>query len=247
MNSSKSIIKKKNSPYGRNKYLPNIKPFTPDYKMFEQAVKAREIRVTRQKEKDNWIKEIIKAHNSKYNSRNNAASLKYANLIRNYHKSLIKSTLLPKPPNDSSDFSVFYSDVFVIMTWPSKYGNTNSMGTQVYNAEAFCTYNKKLKAYEIINIYISDETYPGVSNIFKMNHKWDISDRRTKLQLPRPCQSSANFLNPMIINLTGKVSGGFQSLYIDSGCINALGQKKANYTPMEVYFIKDLETFSKKN
>ena len=244
-NSSKSTIKEKISPYGRNKSLPNIKPFTPNYNMFRQAVEARKIRKTQEKkESDKWIKDYIKAHNSKYNSRNNAASLKYANLIRNYHKSLIKSTLLPKPGNASTS-EEFYSDVVVIVKWPSFYGKTNSMGTQVYNAKAYYSYNKKLKLYEIFNIFITDENYTYEKNIFKKNHKWDISDRRTKLQLSRPCQSSSNFLYPMIINFNGKISGGFQSLYIDSECINRLGQRKANY-PIEVYFIEDLEYFARK-
>ena len=242
-----TTIKEKTSPYGAEKYMPDIKPFTPDYKMLEEALKSRKTTITLQKETDNWIENAITAHNSKYNSRNNAASLEYANLIRNYHKSLSKSTLLHLYIDEES--TGFGSDVFVIMTYPSINGNgtLNSMGTQVYTANAFYSYNKKLKAYEIFNIYISDETYPESHNIFKMNHLWDISDRRTKLQDSRPCQSSAYFLDPMLINLNGMTTGGFQSLYIDSECINAVGQKKPNNTPIEVYFIKDLENFIKKS
>ena len=237
-NSSKSTIKEKTSPYGRNKSLPNIKPFTPNYIMFRQAVEARKIRKTQEKkESDKWIKDLIKAHNSKYNSRNNAASLKYANLIRNYHKSF-ESTLLPPPSSLEKSSKVRNSDVVVIVKWPSSYGKTNSMGTQVYDAKAYYSYNKKLKLYEIFHILIMDESYPYQKKIFKKNNKWDILDKRSKLQLPRPCQSSSNFLSPMIINLNGKISGAFQEFRLDSLC----GQAKFNY-PMEVYFLKDLETF----
>lgn len=44
MNSSKSTIKKKNSPYGRKTYTPNIKPFKPNLNQLNNVLKARQKR-----------------------------------------------------------------------------------------------------------------------------------------------------------------------------------------------------------
>lgn len=44
MNSSKSTIKKKNSPYGRKTYTPNIKPFSPNLNQLNNILKARQKR-----------------------------------------------------------------------------------------------------------------------------------------------------------------------------------------------------------
>ena len=44
MNSSKSTIKKKNSPYGRKTYTPNIEPFRPNLNQLNNILKARQKR-----------------------------------------------------------------------------------------------------------------------------------------------------------------------------------------------------------
>ena len=256
MNSSKSTVKRKdnNSPYGEKKYRPDIKPFVPDYNSFERAIKNRATEKLRTKTNAEAIDDLIKSQNNKYNSRNNAASLDHANLIRNYHKSLITTTLLPwnnanyKPIDNTP--KIYSSDVFLIVKYPSFNGKTNSMGTQVYSASAYYSFNKQLKAFEIFNVYVEDEDYEYNDNIFKKNHPWEFENKMNKLKdvklgLAHPCPSNDFFVNPMIINQTGKVTGGYQSLYIATDCISWRGQKKTNIQNIELYFIKDLEKFSK--
>ena len=99
-NSSKSTIKKRESPYGRESYKPNIKPFTPDYKSLERSLNARSAQQSAsrsaQQNRENKLKSDLEKGrlrwNAEYNPTNNARRLAHANLIRNYHKSMIKTT-----------------------------------------------------------------------------------------------------------------------------------------------------------
>jgi len=246
MNSSKSTINKKVSPYGTKKYKPDIKPFVPDYNSFERAIKNRETEKSRINKNANRIDDLVKSWNNKYNSRNNAASLDHANLIRNYHKSLITSTLLPKPIENAPE--KMYSDVFLIIKNPSSDGGLlNSMGTQVYSASAYYSFNKQLKAYEIFNIYIKDPFFNN-PNIFKRNHEWDYENKIKKLMDANDvCPTTNYFISPLVINAEGKCRGKYTSEMFcgHSGCMKLFSENPLDLLPIEVYFIKDLEKFSK--
>ena len=196
-------------------------------------------------EKQNIVDDYIQKWNVKYNSKNNAASLEYANLIRNYHKYLTKSTSLPAPRKDAPP-ELVSDDIFLIIRYPSFEGNfrSNDMGTQVYSAKAYFSYNIEFNTYEIYNISINDD-FEYEKNFFKKNHEWEYEDRITKLNKEFGCPKSSYFTNPMLISTDGKVVGEYQSLYLKEDCINAVGQTYTTY-PIELYFIKDLEKFIKK-
>jgi hypothetical protein len=233
------------SPYGRETYRPDIKPFVPDYNSFQNIIKKRSIDLEETRRKQDVIDNYIQKWNIKYNSKNNAASLDHANLIRSYHKYLTKSTSLPAPRKDAPP-ELVSDDIFLIIRYPSKGGNfrTNDMGTQVYSAKAYFSYNIEFNTYEIYKISINDD-FEWEKNIFKKNHEWEYEDRITKLNNEFPCPYSSYFTNPMLISTDGKVVGEYQSLYLKEDCINAVGQTYTTY-PIELYFIKDLEKFIKK-
>jgi len=233
------------SPYGKEAYRPDIKPFVPDYNSFQNILKKRSIDLEETKRKQNIVDDYIQKWNVKYNSKNNAASLEYANLIRNYHKYLTKSTSLPAPRKDAPP-ELVSDDIFLIIRYPSFEGNfrSNDMGTQVYSAKAYFSYNIEFNTYEIYNISINDD-FEYEKNFFKKNHEWEYEDRITKLNKEFGCPKSSYFTNPMLISTDGKVVGEYQSLYLKEDCINAVGQTYTTY-PIELYFIKDLEKFIKK-
>ncbi len=252
------------SPYGREAYRPDIKPFVPDYNSYQNIVKNRSVDLEETKRKQDFYDDIIQKWNAKYNSKNNAASLERANLIRNYHNYLSKSISLLKPSKDgrpielewnkitfSEDYTIDWEyireDVFLIIRYPS-YGlnsRSNDMGTQVYSANVHFFKNKKFNTYEIFKISVNGDDYEDEKNIFKKNYPNEIEDRKAKLNNEFPCPSSSYFISPMLISPDGKVVGEYQSLYLKEDCINALGQKHKIY-PIELYFIKDLEKFIKK-
>ena len=246
MNSSKSTINKKVSPYGTKKYKPDIKPFVPDYNSFERAIKNRVTEQSRINKNAKRMNDLVKSWNNKYNSRNNAASLDHANLIRNYHKSLTTSTLLPKPTENAPE--KMSSDVFLIIKDPSSDGGLlNSKGTQVYSASAYYSFNKQLKAYEIFNIYIKDPSFNN-PNIFKRNHEWDYENKIKKLMgANNVCPTTNYFISPLVINAEGKCIGKYTGEMFcgHSGCMKLFSENPLDLLPIEVYFIKDLEKFSK--
>jgi hypothetical protein len=234
------------SPYGRAAYRPDIKPFVPDYNSFHNALKNRSLDLEETKRKQDIINDFIQKWNVKYNSKNNAASLEHANLIRNYHKYLTQSNSLPAPRKDAPPEMVS-DDIFLTIRYPSSEVNSisNDMGTQVYSAKAYFSFNIKFNTYEIFNISINDDGYEYEKNIFKKNHEWEYENRIAKLNNEFPCPTSSYFTGPMLISTDGKVIGEYQTLRLKEVCINALGQYNTSY-PIELYFIKDLEKFIKK-
>lgn len=260
-NSSKSTIKKRESPYGRESYKPNIniKPFTPDYKSLERSLNARSAqqsasRSAQQKSnKTAELKQLEKMRlgwNADYNPTNNARRLAHANLIRNYHKSLIKTTSLPKAVNKSG--SIYYSNVFIIrqgnpMT-PSK--GWNDQGTLVYSGKAYYSFNQYYGEYEITSFeYVTEEGTH--EEIFKRNNKYTYTRTKEKIKYAsenvnsNPCPHNYYLNKPLVINSNGKVMGAYTVEYIIPWCIRRIGNSgDLNY--FEVYFIEDLEKFSKK-
>jgi len=256
------------SPYGREAYRPDIKPFVPDYNSFQNILKNRSIELEKTKIEQDFYDDIIQKWNAKFNSRNNAASLEHANLIRNYHKYLTKSTSLPKPSKsgsmleldldeyqfdeDGNNWIGISNDVFLIIKYPS-YGlnsRSNDMGTQVYSAKVYLSFNIKFNTYEIFKISVNGDGCENLygENIFKKNNPYEIEDRIAKLNNKNPylpCPKSLCFISPMLISPYGKVVGEYQSLYLKEDCINAVGQTYTTY-PIELYFIKTLEKFIKK-
>lgn len=257
-NSSKSTIKKRESPYGRESYRPNIKPFTPDYKSLERSLNARSTqqsasRSTQQKSNNRIISPIEEARlrwNADYNPTNNARRLEHANLIRNYHKSLIKTTTLPKAVNKPGSM---YSNVFIVEEGNSM--NTskgwNDQGTLVYSGKAYYSFNQYYGAYEIK--YFEYNTEQGTRyEIFKRNNKYTHTRTKEKIKYARenvnanPCPMNYYLNKPIIINSNGKVMGAFTAEYIVPECIRRIGKKGSGYlNQFEVYFIEDLENIKK--
>ena len=255
-NSSKSTIKKRESPYGRKSYKPNIKSFTPNYRSLERTLNARsaqESARSAQLKSDNKLKSDIEnarlRWNAIYNPTNNASRLEHANVIRNYHKSLIVTTSLPKAVNKAD---LMYSDVFIIKQGSSMSSTDwNDQGTLVYSGKAYYSYNQFYGAYEI-SVIIYDNENNSNCEIFKRNTKY--ANVRTKEEIKyaienvnaNPCPMNSYLTKTLLINSNGKIKGEYKNEHIVPECITLMGKGTDSLNYFEVYFIKDLETFSKK-
>ncbi|MDG1046375.1 MAG: hypothetical protein P8P81_07195 [Bacteroidia bacterium] len=257
-NSSKSTIKKRESPYGRESYKPDYKPFVPDYNSLERALNVRSAQqnaALAQQKRENKVKSDIEKGrllwNSIHNSANNASRLEHANLIRNYHKSLIQNTSLPKAVNKKE--LIYYSDVFIIKKDKSLGApGWNNQGTMVYSGKAYYSYNQYHDVYEIFSLKFKDELNNN-TEIFKRSDKYTYTRTEEKIKYANqnvnsnPCPMNNYFNKPMLIQSTGKIIGAYKTEHIAPDCIKMLGKNIGDLSYFEVYFIKDLETLSKQN
>jgi hypothetical protein len=229
------------SPYGREAYRPDIKPFVPDYNSFHSALKNRTLELENQKEASSRFDSFIQNWNSRFSSQNNASSKLHADIIRNYYKTLIKTSVLPQLQSGGN------ANVFVIVTYPpTTSSEINSRGTQVYSGLAIN--GKGIYANEIV--LLSFETFAGEEMLYKKYSKTyddDIKFYRDRLST-NPCPSMNSFIELKLFN--GKATGSYNNEWLvfpesDIGCKNIKERESIITKQIEVYFIEALEQFNK--
>lgn len=236
-----NIQKENQSPYGREAYRPDIKPFVPDYNSFHNALKNRSVELENQKKASSRFDDLVEKWNSRFSPQNNASSKLHADIIRNYYKTLIKTSVLPQPQSGGR------GNVFVIVTYPpTTSSKINSMGTQVYSGQAISGIG--IYANEIV--ILGFETYTGQEFLYKKYSKTyddDIKFYRDRLST-NPCPLMNSFAELKVFN--GKATGVYKSEWLvfpesDIGCKNIKEDSSNETKQIEVYYIEALEKFNK--
>ena len=229
------------SPYGREAYRPDIKPFVPDYNSFHNALKNRSVELENQKEESSRFDDFVENWNSRFSSQNNASSKLHADIIRNYYKTLIKTSVLPKPQSGGR------SNVFIIITYPPATNSViNSRETQVYSGQAIL--GSEIGVQEIVLLGFKDITGEvGIYKKYSKTYDDDIKYYRDRLST-NPCPSMDSFIELKLFN--GKATGSYNNEWLvfpesDIRCKNIKERESSITKQIEVYFIEALEQFNK--